>query len=82
MIARLEPPPSDMVVLPELTSVRRGEAEDWGRTRAAVHVTEVHQLMADIRGLYERPELCTPDGFIPMEKIAPELKRLLLKHRV
>lgn len=74
--------PAESVVLPELTAVRRGEVEEWSRMKTVTEISEIHQLIADVRRLYEQPELCSADGFIPMERLAPELKRLLVKHRL
>ncbi|MFL6209227.1 MAG: TIR domain-containing protein [Pyrinomonadaceae bacterium] len=65
------------VVLPELEAIRRGHVEDWLRQHAREHAVIQER---DIRALYARPDLCTPDGHIAMELLADELKTLLQKN--
>lgn len=63
------------VLLTELKAIHRSDVEVWARNHA---VQAVRRIGAnEIRALYEREEICGPDGLISMEKLAAELKLLL-----
>lgn len=63
------------VVLQELEAIGRGDVDNWSRIQ---HVRDVRRIQDhEIRSLFSRTDLCTDDGRIPMEKLAPHLKALL-----
>lgn len=65
------------VTLAELQAIRRSDVEMWIRNSQVRSVCEIQER--DIRSLYERAELQTPEGCIAMEMLAEELKALMLK---
>jgi hypothetical protein len=65
----------------ELRAVPRKDAEDWARSK---YVYEFCHFIenSEIRRLYERTDLLTSEGYIPMEQLADECKKLLIKYRI
>jgi hypothetical protein len=63
------------VVLDELEAIRRTDVENWSRSAPVRARRRIEDQ--EIRSLFTRTDLCTSDGRIPMEKLAPHLKVLL-----
>lgn len=63
------------VVLAELQAIRRSDVEAWTRNTAVRALCEIQDKK--IRELFQRQELCTPDGLISMEMLADELRELV-----
>lgn len=63
------------VVLSELQAIRRSDVETWRHSQAVRAICDIQEK--EIRALYERVELCTPDGYIRMERLADELRNLV-----
>ncbi len=63
------------VLLTELKAIHRSDVEVWARNHAVQAVRRIEAN--EIRALYEREEICGPDGLISMEKLAAELRLLL-----
>jgi hypothetical protein len=63
------------VVLNELEAIRRSDVDHWSRHEMVRAVRRIQDQ--EIRLLFTRADLCTKDGRIPMEKLAPQLKALL-----
>jgi hypothetical protein len=63
------------IVLPELRSIPRNDVLDWSRLDPVRRRRRIEE--AEIRALYERGDLRDDEGHIPMDALAPELKRLL-----
>jgi len=68
------------VTLPELCAIPRKDVEDWVREHAR-EFCYMDELLPRVRALYEQAELCTPEGGIPMERLAVKLKELLNQYR-
>jgi hypothetical protein len=64
-------------VLPRLEDVTENEANDWARSSAVGRVCASAELVADIQVLYREYEARTEKRRIPMDTLAPELKKLL-----
>jgi hypothetical protein len=69
----------NVVALTELQAIRRNDVETWIRSSHVRSICDISER--DVRSLYERTELCTPDGHITMEILAEELKTLATKNR-
>jgi TIR domain/inactive STAND len=67
------------VVLSELRAIRRSDVETWMRSPAVRAICEIQER--DIRALFQRVELVTPEGHISMEMLADELRNLVGKNR-
>jgi hypothetical protein len=67
------------VVLSELQAIRRSDVETWRHSQAVRAICDIEEK--EIRTLYERVELCTPDGYIRMERLADELRNLVGRKR-
>lgn len=69
-------------VLTELGSIRRTDAESWARTRAVRRFRQSQELIRDIQGLFQRWEKETSQQTIPMDQLAPELRKFLQSREV
>lgn len=66
------------VVLPELDSIGRREAESWARGAGGVGFWQSADLLREIRRLYEDWERRESEARMPMETLASGLKNILL----
>jgi hypothetical protein len=67
-----------VVVLPELESVRRNQADEWASQEEVRRFAGSDDLEPDIRKIFDTEGT---RGEIPMEQLAPSLRKLLLERR-
>jgi len=63
------------VALPELEAIRQGDVLAWIHSKPVRTFCNVGER--EVRALFSRAELCTPEGHISMESLADELRNLL-----
>ena len=68
------------VVLSELEGMLRVDAEKWTRLKEVMAICDIHPK--EIRSIYQQVELAAPDARISMEKLADQLRPLIIKYRL
>ncbi len=67
------------IILPELEAITHQHVVTWSRSKDVRAICEIREQ--EIDKLFQRKELCTPGGHIPMQFLADELTNLVIKNR-
>jgi hypothetical protein len=78
-LAQAPPMQTNYTVLPRLEGIRQQDVENWVESHARQFCQE-HDILAQVRAIFQRWEKETASSAMPMERLAEELTTLLQKY--